>query len=142
LGYTHSWTPKDDGVISPETWEKICDDVQKLVAASPAPVLWESDSNLPPELSADLIRFNGKLGDGYETFYFERSVPRLSFCKTAQKPYDHVVVGALACIAEHAPDKVQISSDGGEDDWEEGLAWASKTLGLPLKYPVFEDEDA
>ena len=55
------------------------------------------------------------------------------FCKTNQKEYDIVVVAALARLAE-VPG-MEVTSDGNSDDWDEGIALASKVLGRALKNP-------
>ncbi len=142
MGYTHYWRAKNGGLFTPEEWKKITDDVQKLIAASDVPLLFEEDSNEPPSITDDLIRFNGKLHDGHETFWFQRDLEHFQFCKTAAKPYDKVVVACLAVALQHAPDKIRVSSDGDERDWKEGLDWASAVLGRTIPCPDFAEEDA
>ena len=77
-----------------------------------------------PEFTAELIRFNGKSGEGHETFLLTADPSDFNFCKTAQKPYDIVVV-AILCLLAHRTN-VEVSSDGGISDWTDGLALAQR----------------
>lgn len=73
--------------------------------------------------------FNGLDGDSHETFDFSRTKdtwllrspesPDFSFCKTARKPYDKVIVAILK-LADHCFEGFSWSSDGGEDEHKEG----------------------
>lgn len=139
MGYTHYWeNPK---AIPTETWALICDDAQKLIAASPVSIQWESDDKRPPEVSRliePLIRFNGVDGDGHETFYVEACVIGFAFCKTARKPYDIMVTAMLAMIHAHWS-SFKVSSDGNAHEWEDGLAFASKTLGREITIDLKAD---
>lgn len=59
-----------------------------------------------------------------------------SFCKTAQKPYDTVVVSCLAIIKNRLKNLIEISSDGNSKDWELGVAFASKVLKKDILNPL------
>ena len=101
------------------------------------------------EVTDSLISLNGE--PMHETLYLERTPTEpawrqgeghFSFCKTACKKYD-VVVTAILCIAEHLSDGFfQVSSDGGPDDWQEGLALANKVVsGVVLPPGVTNPEE-
>ena len=78
--------------------------------------------------------FNGAKAESYETFFFPRHYDGdFNFCKTAYKPYDIVVCGALIVLKHYMP-KLKVSSDGGEEDWAPAVALAQKTLGYGV-YP-------
>jgi len=94
------------------------------------------DGTGEPIFTEDLICFNGMqsvLEDlSHETMYVERVMkPRnwqtpekgkyFEFCKTARKPYDILVCLCLLSLKEHFGDKVEISSDGDRDDWENAI---------------------
>jgi len=71
-----------------------------------------------------MIRFNGKDDEGHETFMLTPDPSDFNFCKTAQKPYDLVVV-AILCLLAHRTD-TGVSSDGDRSDWAEGLKLAQR----------------
>ena len=128
-------------------WRQICQEISALVAASSCKLLRESDEpKSAPQIDDDVIRFNGQGEEGRETFMVERVAPPPSawradeteifdYCKTARKPYDLVVCGALAVLAEHATD-IHVHSDGDLTEWGPALKWAEKVLGRSLVYPL------
>lgn len=142
MGYTHYFTQKRDLKVS--EMERLVDAAEKIIAASGVPVLFEFDSNEPPELSPDCIRFNGKLDDGHETFMLPKTRPAkqkwedaqdrgFQFCKTARKPYDVVVAAALCAVSQIVPSAFFIQTDGDVEDWEHGVALFNKACGASLK---------
>lgn len=136
MGYSHYWRrPLQE--ITPDAWQKICQDAAKLIAAGP-PVAWEYDEpKRLPEVSPELIRFNGRGKDGHETFVFPR-IPEdpFAFCKTAEKPYDKTVCAVLAVINDHVPTLARITSDGNSEEWQPALDWAAGILGRRLAMPL------
>jgi len=143
MGYTHYWRQPWQA-LAPEKWALIVSDVKKILATTDVPLLREYDEpGTKPEITTDLIRFNGVADEGHETFYFERTpgedvdyqkqqpkhyVKAFSFCKTAHKPYDVVVCACLIIIRHHAP-KVDMSSDGDYPDWAAGHALVLEATG-------------
>jgi hypothetical protein len=91
-------------------------------------------------LTQDTIAFNGVGDEAHESFWIDR-VPEapawksadsekekfFSFCKTANKPYDPVVVAAL-CLLDDTGGFHKICSDGNHSDWQAGLELARKVL--------------
>ena len=147
MGYTHYWYQPVGTEIPADAWTKIAADARKLVESAPCLLLHEYDEpGTTPEITGSVIWFNGAGGEGHETFVLERTPSgriydgrHFSFCKTARKPYDRVVIAILACAAEHAPDHIQVSSDGTRDEWQPGLDWASAVLGRAIADPVKEE---
>lgn len=68
------------------------------------------------------VMFNGYGEEAHETFRFERMTNLgFDFCKTAEKPYDTVVVACLIALKNAYGESVEISSDGNwQDDWQRG----------------------
>lgn len=119
MGYTHYW----NGKIPQSKFDKLRIASEKVIGFSDASVLWESEeTDKPPELTSDLIRFNGIEDDGHETFCLEQSNTE-GFCKTAQKPYDEIVT-AILCLAKHYAKSFEVRSDGKSIEWKNGLALA------------------
>lgn len=117
MGYTHYWTVSEN--FSQEEWDEILACARKIIGASSIPIQYEDDDDSPPELSNEMICFNGVGADGLETFVLTRTVSH-SFCKTARQPYDEIVVAILIMVADVVPDKFSWSSDGSEDEHDDG----------------------
>lgn len=154
MGYTHYWTQKRNFTVA--QWQDICGDIraildysQNLAGIPLADGMGEGGTK--PEISDDLISFNGLGDDSHETFQIARkrmleswqTKDRLgwAFCKTAHKPYDDVVTACLAYLATvtrkenpatHEPilgtEALSVSSDGFGSDWLNGLDLARKAL--------------
>ena len=96
---------------------------------------YESDSiSQLPHVSNQMVHFNGKGGDGHETFLFKRdniskpwkdtkSGKVFNFCKTARKSYDVAVTACLVLAKHHFGDDVNVSSDGEFEDWRRVSSW-------------------
>lgn len=150
MGYTHYWKPK--GKVNEEQYAKAIEDI-KVIVKRCAPVLanWAGDFGTSPEFET-AIRFNGidytsqiadegKKGDhSHETFSLPLTPPSESnCCKTARKPYDHVVVACLAVLAE--VEGMDVQSDGYKAEWEDGVALATAALGRPVAIPSTIDAE-
>ena len=128
MGYTHYF--KQINHCPPEIWDRICASFQEMRATAlilndPLPIQREADDCSEPYVARDAIIFNGIGDNGHETMALDRlRTEAFSFCKTARKPYDRVVVALLCFVNLHAPGVWLISSDGDEKDWEAGLTLA------------------
>lgn len=126
LHYTHYWVsernlPSLDSVVL-EAINSVFRQFQEIIC-------FECDEpNRLPEADPNLIIFNGKEDDGHETFFFHVSNFGFQFCKTAWKPYDTPVVAILVILKSYYGNLLNLSSDGTEDDWEEGISVA-RALG-------------
>eukprot|EP01036_Dinobryon_divergens_P028790 gene28790-37793_t len=82
-------------------------------------ISYESDDPRPPVVDDEMIRFN-QAHDGHETFLLTKEhIIGFSFCKTARKEYDIVVALVLLSCHMHAPNVLDIGSDGhwDSDTW-------------------------
>lgn len=149
MGYCHSWgRPKE---IAPEVFRAVMDDVQKIVG-SVAPTLGlfggirikGATGAGRPLIDAERICFNGS--PACETFWIARDFNTKypdrtpgddglywDFVKTRQLPYDRVVVAALTALKVHLP-ATQLSSDGGREEWEPGLALFRTATGRDVAF--------
>lgn len=83
------------------------------------------------------VNVNGSRENGHETFtlrerlsdYFKRDGRPSDFCKTAQKPYDIVVVACLCVLSHRLGDTIAVNSDGDSIDWILGLELARRITG-------------
>jgi hypothetical protein len=118
MGYTHYWHRTK--VEDQKKWDALVEFTRMAISVS-AVEIHGSDGYGDPDLTKDLIRFNGKSPELYhETFLMSRNprddVP--DFCKTNRKPYDVVVVAVL--MEAERLGFLKMSSDGGEDDLVDG----------------------
>lgn len=148
MGYTHYFQQLKD--CSPAAWAKLCNALPALAlkVSNEAPIAREYDSaGEPPAITEDDILFNGVGNNGHETMHlsrkrtvedYQRGRPdseAFHFCKTAEKPYDVIVV-ALLCLAHtYAPGVWRISSDGNANEWANGLALARR-IEPKAKLPI------
>ncbi len=124
MGFTH-YLYQSRAFTVPE-WDKITAEARRIIAAATAKgiSLCGPMGNNSPILDAGRIALNGNEdnGEDHESFILDR-MPRMergekeafSFCKTARKPYDPVVVSILVAARDAAPDAIRLSSDGGQE---------------------------
>ena len=127
MGYTHYWRPETQ--IDEKTFEIISGSARKVldVARTELKIRLAYDFDKPakdPVFTNELIRFNGTGNEGHETFYISREDTGFSFCKTARKPYDIVAVAVLCLADYYSEGRFAVGSDGGIDDWKDGLSLA------------------
>ena len=111
-------------------WATFTNAVKKLFRQTKIP-LAGPDGKGEPVVNASVVSFNG-VDDGvndnsHETCYISKAAQDYEFCKTAEKPYDAVVVAVYKLVREILPTTV-LSSDGGE-------AVFSKPTKAPKKAP-------
>lgn len=116
MGYTHYWTMKRD---ARSTFQALADDARVLATAfeTDGKGLSENDG---PEFSGDVIRFNGKEPNDYESFILTPDVSSFEFCKTQFRPYDALVCATLIAAKHHLGDAISIKSDGDWSEWDDG----------------------
>lgn len=141
MGYTHYFELKKEP--TPAKFKKVVDtlnaifaehkDLRKLLAG------WDGKGE--PEFTSDIIRFNGRGKNSYETFAVLRTKPEWSFCKTQYCPYDVVVCITLLVLKKVlGPSTFSFSSDGcfygDPKNMEEGWAKAYEIVSyLGIKPP-------
>ena len=128
MGYTHYANQHRD--FTGKEWGKICTQAKVIFfkAARDGIALgsWEGEGG-EPEVTDSCVSFNGVDGDSHESFVLNKKKPAkysyedqakydregaFSFCKTASKPYDPVVVSVMAMVKSVAPGAYDIASDG------------------------------
>ena len=126
MGYTHYFNRPVK--LEKKAYAKFSNDVKEIVAKSDVTLANGSgDFGSEPTITEELISLNGSGENSHETIYIPRELTKgvdyfnmgedklpFQFCKTAQKPYDKVVVEILKAFKKHFP-KVELSSDGGEE---------------------------
>jgi len=128
MGYTHYWRKPES--LAKNQFGRFVEDVEKIILASSGIQLRNNmgEPGTVPEVTQELVSFNGAGTDAHEAFYVSREEPHghrladgrvFNFCKTAEKPYDAVVVACLYALIEHCP-SVSASSDGGFLEREAG----------------------
>lgn len=123
MGYRHYFTVNEG--LSPDKWADLLEDVREIILTSKVVVAdWEGVG--VPEITADVIRFNGIGQDSHETFHISRQPGGFNFCKTAQKPYDEVVTAVLLRAKDYFGDGLTLASDGTWEEWLPGrdLYWS------------------
>lgn len=88
-------------------------DAKKLVKASNVPLAGPNGkTHTKPVLNISQVSFNGVEDDSYDTCRLTPGYTGFDFCKTAQKPYDRIVVDILKLARKYNP-SIKLSSDGG-----------------------------
>jgi len=86
------------------------------------------------------LKVNGSREYAHEDFAMREHLSEnesFGFCKTAQKPYDTVVVACLIILKHCLGDSIEVSSDGNASEWANGLTLAKQVLGLKtLRIPL------
>ena len=127
MGYTHYWEETKD--ISVEDWGKITKTLKRMIDIKTAEGIDFCDGSgelfAMPEINDTYFSLNGADELAHESFYVQRTgSDAFEFCKTAMKPYDVIVVATLTIIDDLG--YTTLSSDGDEDDLEEGIEFGRK----------------
>jgi len=156
MGYTHYWYRPAE--IPKPAWNGWAGDVRRLIGRFNASSghthrvaqEFNNDPWRSPTVTATQVRFNGFGKEfGHETFHVERVFedvykqgpkPDGTFfacCKTAQKPYDELVVACLVALKHHFPE-VKVSTDGEMEDWRAGLSLCQSVLEYGAEFYVVD----
>jgi len=89
----------------------------------------------------------------HETCYFPRIANKesmgyiqedgnlvFSFCKTAYKPYDLIVIAFLIILKRHLKGDIKVSSDGNDGQWFDGKQLCHTVLGYGLDFVIDEQK--
>lgn len=144
MGYTHYWTfnkpKKGKARLTEKKYQSAVKDCAKLIRAHYIANGGLSGYSAHTEAGKyDGILFNGEGSDAHEDFSLRATYKEnldsfgdgFNFCKTAQKPYDVVVVACLLILEHHLGDLIEVSSDGYLDDWYEGRNMVRRYLKNP-----------
>ena len=156
MGYTHYFPRAME--IEEDRFLQFARACAKIIHNADAEVCFEfNEVSLPPQITPDMVRFNGIGDDGHETFYFPRVVTDdeagyqtedyrarwggklFTFCKTARKDYDTIVTACLFAALYYLPEEVDVSSDGDTEDWREGRKLFEEATGLKAPSLNFEE---
>lgn len=121
MGYTHYFHSKGKN-LDQSKFRVLSDQARRIINIANKQgikIQFEYCDNKPPELTNYAIRFNGIEEDGHETFMITREEFG-EFCKTARKPYDTIVTAILIAAKLIFKNDIDISSDGDNEDWNEG----------------------
>lgn len=143
MGYSHYWRLKSDARQS--SYKEALADIRKIIKDNISILAnGMGDKDSLPKTQKE-ISFNGIEDESHETFFLPTSLLKFDygrddgwsfdFCKTAQKEYDKIVVACLCILKFHLKDKIQIESDGDQEDLREGIELASKYLNAILLNP-------
>lgn len=129
MGYTHYWRQLEK--VEANKFHAFAKNVALIVkTADDAGIpLGDSSGQGTPEVSTDVIAFNGFGDFGYESFILENG-EEYSFCKTGQRPYDAVVTAVLIQLKRQLGDAFKVTSDGEWSDWLEGRNLYAETFGV------------
>lgn len=139
MGYAHHWRIKQPQTLA-QAMPAIAADLKQLLPHLPP--LAGSLGTGKPEISGELIAFNGVAPDGdYESFVLDPFEPvpewrkdegHFDFCKTGRRPYNLAVTVTLLLARHHAGDAIMVSSDGFLPEWLPAARLIRKHLGYPI----------
>jgi len=138
MGYTHYWRQYDG--FNSDKWDALVQHSLYLQAA-----VYPSTKLADVEMSDFQISFNGVSPQNHETFILDRAMqpPNLrlpekdhffNFCKTAQKPYDLMVMCVLLVANALEPDVITYATDGAESDWQPAVDLVNKVCNLDVSF--------
>lgn len=141
MGYTHYFSGKQN--FTDQEWDNISRDfsfVQEHLKHD-APIVCDHGSGVI--MNERRINFNDA-HNAYETFNIPKIKNGFGFCKTARHDYDLMVCATLLLINHHAPDAMEISSDGDPEDWLDAMMVNAKLFGYAYKLPtsVYDSHEA
>jgi hypothetical protein len=133
MGFTIYWNKNTEITPTQEQVKRTVTRVIREVFRGNTRICHEFDEpETPPCADGRWIRFNGKGGDGHETFYLAFGDDEaFSFCKTARKPYTRDVVDVLRIVTKEIPGWLLVRSDDGDipfDDPEGVETWLKNCL--------------
>jgi hypothetical protein len=137
MGYSHYWS---HGPLPTRKWSDFEYDVGLIIgkAATRGLIMAEEYDRpgSPPIIDSDLIHFNGKSGEGYETFRLLRESENFNAIKTAERPYDKVVTAVLIAAKHHFGKTFDVRSDGTWADWSAGAKLYYDATGRKARNPL------
>ena len=155
MGYTHYYRLNPKGNEAQYQQAKAL--IVKIIENSPVPLGdGGGDNPITKENYSKEIWINGLGKNSHETFYLPEKLSELrhpsyaedktefvfNFTKTARKPYDVVVTACLTVLKFYLRKDAEISGDGGEEGFEDGMKLAERILGMPFPNPTLEIENS
>lgn len=125
MGYTVSWTFNRS--FTNLEWQQITDATRSMFNRLKQVKGCHGQGR--PLIDKTEIIFNGDIlkGEAHETFMLSRYDSGHQFCKTARKPYDRYVKAVLVLANLYAPDVLEVTCDGDDEEgcWDEGVRIAT-----------------
>ena len=129
MGYRHHWTFARD--LTGQEFEVIREAACQVVERCDVPLANRSGQpGTMPELTDEVIAFNGVGEDGREALVIERAQPIRSYspdlddyyhyCTTERRPYDAAVGAVLLAAKSVLEEDMVLSSDGFREEWLNG----------------------
>lgn len=136
MGYTHYFTIKKE--VPEEAWDQFVEATNDIIKYAKKLGLKLKNSS-----HGTVIDINGVAPDGYENLVLDPWDRSFGFCKTAYRPYDIVVVAILCALSDIVGSYyVEVSSDGGPEEWENGRKLACNALQYNVELPMgMREED-
>ncbi len=146
MGYTHYYQRSLDS-NDPELYDKVRKGFTELVKNAELNGITVADAFGEKagawQADGERIAFNGLGEKSCETFSFSQIVPPqphwranektfFDFTKTEYRPYDALVCATLILIKEVYGSQVEVSSDGGWEDWADGYELYYSTFKNPM----------
>lgn len=138
MGYSNYWQRINSG--SQSDYKRALIDCRKIISNN-VEILADVLGQGSPVFD-DQISINGIDQESHETFFLPAHFADISdfeFCKTARKSYDIIVVALLAVLKYHMGESICVTSDGGRNDWNKGVALASKVLQTDIPNPILTE---
>lgn len=143
MGYTHYFgfnTVRGEDKEIEEKYQRAVSDCQRIIRRYYAENGGLSGYTAHTTIGAyGGIQVNGAGDDGCEPLFLREHYNQndeSGFVKTAQRPYDTVVVACLAVLKHRLGDAFDVSSDGAAADWIEGIEYARRVTGLKISNPI------
>lgn len=129
MGYTHYWRKVND--ITEEHVDAINRIINRYEAESGKKIVnGLGETGTQPEVSTELIAFNGEEEQGCETLYLEPGEKSFDCCKTKHRKYDAVVCAVLLYLEQQGVIE-ELPSDGDmerSDEWLTAKALLNRAL--------------
>jgi len=147
MGYTHYWRFNNIGIKASdleERYQRAVKDCQKIVRYAHINGLVKLSGYTAHCKVGKYggVVLNGTGDNAHENFYLREHFKQnedFNFCKTAQKPYDIVVVACLAVLKHRLGDNIEVSTDGFLKDWVAGINLARTVTKLKIKNPITKE---
>ena len=152
MGYTNYWYRKPE--LNEKKFNLFVADVKKIYEKAkklniPLADGW-GEEGTEPIANDEMISFNGVGDNSHETMQISRTQRKLpfesgkeelcfGFCKTARKLYDVIVTAVLIAFKHYFP-HAKISSDGNNEDFEEGRNICNELFGYGSKFKLREED--
>lgn len=146
MGYTHYYQRSLDS-NDPELYDKVRKGFIELVKMAELNGITVADAFGEKagawQADGERIAFNGLGEESCETFSFYQIVPPqphwrenektyFDFTKTNYRPYDALVCATLILIKDVYGSQIEVSSDGGWEDWADGYELYFSTFRNPM----------